>query len=78
MILRDPASPDMKLALEKVYVMAPDAVNQLIATANHGRMNHPAFLVVDSDDELVKKVAATARAVGLVVVYGINSSVEVT
>lgn len=67
----------MKRALEKVYAMAPDAVNELIATANHGRMNHPAFLVVDSDDELVKKAAATAGAVGLVDVYGINSSVEV-
>ena len=36
-----------------------------------------ALVVVDSDDELVKKAAATAGSVGLVDVYGINSSVEV-
>jgi hypothetical protein len=67
----------MKMLLEKIYAMAPDAVNQLIATANHGRMNHPAFLIGDSDDESVKNIASTPGAVRLVDVYAINSSVEV-
>lgn len=77
LVVRDPASPEMKMVLEKIYSMAPDAVNELITTANHGRMNHPAILVVNSDDELVKKVAGTPGAVGLVDVYAINSSVDV-
>lgn len=77
LIVRDPASPEMKMVLEKIYSMTPDAVNELIATANHGRMNHPAILVVSSDEELVKKVAGTPGAVGLVDVYAINSSVDV-
>jgi len=77
LVMRDPASPEMKLVLEKIYSMTPEAVNELIVTANHGRMNHPAIIVVSSDDELVKKVAGTPGAVGLVDVYGINSSVDV-
>jgi hypothetical protein len=77
LVMRDPSSPEMKMVLGKVYSMTPDAVNELIATANHGRMNHPAILVVSSDDEIVKKVAGTPGAVGLVDVYAINSSVDV-
>jgi hypothetical protein len=77
LIVRDPASPEMKMVLEKIYSSTPEAVNELIVTANHGRMNHPAILVVSSDEELVKKVAGTPGAVGLVDVYAINSSVDV-
>ena len=77
LIMRDPASVEMKMVLEKLYSMTPDAVNELIVTANHGRTNHPAIVVVSSDDELVKKVASTPGAVGLVDVYAINSSVDV-
>lgn len=77
LIMRDPASAEMKMVLEKLYSMTPEAVNELIVTANHGRANHPAIVVVNSDDELVKKVASTPGAVGLVDVYAINSSVDV-
>lgn len=77
LVVRDPASSDMKMVLEKVYAMTPQAVNDLIATANHGRAGHPAIVVVTSDDEIVHKVAATPGAVGLVDVYAINSSVDV-
>lgn len=77
LVMRDPGSPEMKMVLEKLYSMTPEAVNELIATANHGRMNHPAIIVVTSDDEIVKKVAGTPGAVGLVDVYAINSSVDV-
>lgn len=77
LVMRDPGAPEMKMVLEKLYSMTPEAVNELIATANHGRMNHPAIIVVTSDDEIVKKVAGTPGAVGLVDVYAINSSVDV-
>ena len=76
-IVRDPTSPDMKLVLEKIYSATPETVSELIANANHGHTNHPAIVVVGSDDELVHKVASTPGAVGLVDVYAINSSVEV-
>ncbi len=77
LVMRDPSSPEMKMVLEKVYGMTPQAVNDLIATANHGRAGHPAIIVVTSDDEIVHKVASTPGAVGLVDVYAINSSVDV-
>ena len=77
LLMRDPASPEMKLVVEKIYGMTPEAVNDLIVAANHGRMNHPAVIVVNSDADVVKRVASTPGAVGLVDVYSINSAVEV-
>jgi hypothetical protein len=77
LVVRDPASPEMKMVLEKIYSMTPQALNELISTANHGRVGHPAIMVVASDDDLVHRVASTPGAVGLVDVYAINSSVDV-
>jgi glucose-6-phosphate dehydrogenase assembly protein OpcA len=52
-------------------------VKGVIAAANHGRAEHPAIIVVESDDVVVKKVASTAGAVGLVDVYSITGAVIV-
>ena len=76
-VMRKPATPEMKMVLEKVYGMSETEVNTLIVTANHGRANHPAILVVASDEELVNQVASLPGAVGVVDVYSINSSVSV-
>lgn len=76
-ITRDPAAPEMKLVLEKIYAMPKDEVAALIANANHSRANHPALIVVDSDEQLVKKVASTPGAVGMVDVYAITGDVTV-
>jgi hypothetical protein len=76
-ITRDPAAPEMKLLLEKLYGMSKDDVKALIASANHGRINHPAIVVVESDDEVVKKVGSLPGAVGLVDVYSISGGVTV-
>ena len=76
-IMRAPSVPAMKVFLEKIYEMPEAQVNELIATANHGRTNHPAILVVSSDEDLVNKVASIPGAVGVVDVYAINSSVAV-
>ncbi len=75
--VRDPASPDMRIILEKIYASTASEVTEMISNANHGRANHPAIVVVGSDDELVRKVASTPGAIGLVDVYAINSSVDV-
>ena len=77
LIMRAPSSPEMKLFLEKVYELSEAQVQELIATANHGRANHPAIMIVTSDDDLVNKVASIPGAVGIVDVYAINSSVAV-
>jgi ABC-type phosphate transport system substrate-binding protein len=76
-VMRSPSSPEMRLFVEKVYGLAESDVKELVAAANHGRTNHPAILVVDSDEDLVNRVASTPGAVGVVDVYAINSSVAV-
>jgi ABC-type phosphate transport system substrate-binding protein len=76
-VMRTPASPEMKLLLEKVYELPEAQVTELVVAANHGRANHPAILVVGSDEDLVNTVASTPGAVGVVDVYAINSSVAV-
>ena len=76
-IMRNPAAPEMKFFLEKVYEIPEPQVKELIASANHGRLGHPAVMIVDSDEDLVNKVASIPGAVGVVDVYAINSSVAV-
>lgn len=76
-IMRPPSTPEMKVLLEKVYEMPAAQVSELISTANHGRANHPAIVMADSDEDLVNKVASMPGAVGVVDVYAINSSVTV-
>ena len=76
-IMRNPGTPEMKFFLEKVYELPEAQVRDLIATANHGRTGHPAVMIVDSDEDLVNKVASIPGAVGVVDVYAINSSVAV-
>lgn len=76
-VMRSPASPEMRVFLEKVYELSESEVKELVSTANHGRMGHPAIMIVDSDEELVNKVASLPGAIGVVDVYAINSSVAV-
>jgi hypothetical protein len=77
LITRDPTAPEMKLLLEKVYAMSKDEVKALIASANHGRLNHPAIIVVEADEDVVKRVGSIPGAVGLVDVYSISGGVTV-
>ncbi|PYX90147.1 MAG: hypothetical protein DMG68_02870 [Acidobacteria bacterium] len=77
LVILDPASGEMRLLLQKVYESSPDAVRELMSTANHGRTNHPAIVVVDSDESLVQKVESIPGAVGVVDVYSITSGVTV-
>jgi hypothetical protein len=76
-IMRNPSAPEMKFFVEKVYELPDAQVKDLIASANRGRTGHPAVMIVDSDEDLVNKVASIPGAVGIVDVYAINSSVAV-
>ena len=76
-VMRSPSAPQMKIFIEKVYGMKETEVTELVVSANHGRVNHPAILVVGSDEELVNKVSSIPGAIGVVDVYAINSSVAV-
>jgi ABC-type phosphate transport system substrate-binding protein len=76
-VMRAPSAPETKILLEKVFEMPSSGVQELIASANHGRMGHPAIVVASSDEDLVNKVASLPGAVGIVDVYSINSAVAV-
>jgi len=76
-IMRNPSTPEMKFFLEKVYELPEAKVKDLISNANHGRAGHPAVMIVESDEDLVNKVASIPGAIGVVDVYAINSSVAV-
>jgi hypothetical protein len=76
-IMRNPSVPEMKFFLEKVYELPESQVRDLVAAANHGRTGHPAVMIVNSDEDLVNKVASIPGAIGVVDVYAINSSVAV-
>ena len=75
-VIRQPGSPEMKVVLEKVYSVGTEDLVSTIATANRGR-THPAILVVDSNDELVKKVQSLPGSLGMVDVYSITGGVNV-
>ncbi len=76
-ITRNPSSPDMKIVMEKIYGMSKEEVAAAITAANHGRANHPAIVVVETDEDVVNKVQSIPGAVGLVDVYSINGGVMV-
>ena len=76
-VMREPGSADMKIVLEKIYGMPADAVSSLVGNVNHGHVNRPAIVVVNSDDAVIKKVESTPGAVGVVDVYSITSAVAV-
>ena len=75
LVIRDPASPDMKTVLQKVFGMTPDEVKTLVTTLNGARRD--SVLIVPSDDVAVKTVQTTPGAVGFVDVYSINSGISV-
>ncbi|MBZ5650711.1 MAG: hypothetical protein LAO18_09530 [Acidobacteriia bacterium] len=73
----NPAATEMKLVREKVYGMSSDEISALITGANHGRANHPAIVVVNSDKAVVEAVESTPGAVGLVDLYSITGGITV-
>lgn len=76
-VIRQPGSPEMKVVREKIYGLETEQLASTISEANHGRVNHPAIIIADTDDAVVKKVESTPGAIGLVDVYSITSGVSV-
>lgn len=74
LVMKDPEAPEMRLAVQKLFGVEPVAVKAAITKRNAVRKT---VLIVESDDEVLRTVAATPGAVGLVDVYAINKSVKV-
>ncbi len=77
LVLRVPASPEMKPIVQKLYAMPTNEVNSLIFEANRARPDSPAFILVNSDEAVLKRVESTPGAVGLVDVYSITGGIRV-
>ena len=75
LVIKDPASADMKTVVQKVFSMTPDEVKTLAATLNSARKD--SVLIVPTDDVLVRTVQTTPGALGFVDVYSINSGISV-
>ena len=73
LILKNPDAPEMHGVLQKLFGTGVDA-KAAIAKLNETRQ---AVRIVDSDEDLLRAVDATAGAIGIVDVYAINSSVKV-
>ena len=74
LVLRDPASPEMHVAVQKLFGVSPADAKTAIAKINEVR---PLIKVVGSDEDVFRTVTTTPGAVGLVDVYTINSAVKV-
>jgi hypothetical protein len=71
LVLRDPSTPEMRTAIEKLYHMKLEDLKALLAA------HHQTVLTVGSEEELLKSVESIPGAVGLVDVYSISSRVNV-
>lgn len=74
LVMKDPEAPEMRVAVQQLFGAAPGEAKAIIAKLNQAR---PVVRIVDSDEEILRIVAATPGAVGLVGVYSINSTVKV-
>jgi hypothetical protein len=74
LVLRDPGSPEMHVAVQKLFGVSPADAKTAIAKINEVR---PLIKIVASDEDVFRTVTTTPGAVGLVDVYTINSAVKV-
>jgi len=70
-VLRDPSSPEIQDALQRLYKMSSMELNAFLQS------HKGTFLVVDTDEALLKVVESNPGAVGLVDVYSITSRINV-
>src|SRR5215470_1680919 len=73
-VMKDPVSPEMRVAVQKLFGGAAGEVKAAIAKANESRV---VVKIVGNDEDLLRTVGATPGAVGILDVYAINSSVKV-
>ncbi len=71
LVLRDPSTPEMRMAIEKLYHMQPEAFRALLSAHSN------AISLAKTEEELLRLVATIPGAVGLVDVYSITSRVNV-
>ena len=73
-VLTNPLSLEMRIAAAKLLSLTPEEFKKLIDEENKNRVT---FVVVSSDDEVLKTLQENTSAIGLVNVYSIHSNVDV-
>jgi ABC-type phosphate transport system substrate-binding protein len=71
LVLRDPGSDDMQVALARLYSMSADELKTLLAA------HKKSVVFATSDNDLVHIVASTHGAIGLINVYSISDIVNI-
>jgi len=74
LVIKNPESPEMRVAVQKLFGYNSGDPKTAIAKLNESRV---AVKIVSSDEELLRAVESTPGAVGILDVYSINSSVKV-
>jgi hypothetical protein len=74
LIMKDPESPEMRIAVQRLFGVPAGEVKSAIAKLNETRT---VVRVVETDEDLLRTVEATPGAVGILDVYAINSAVKV-
>src|ERR1700751_5440938 len=69
LVIRDPESQELRVAVQKLFQMPPNEVKSAIAKLNETRA---VVRIVDSDEELLRTVEATPGAVGVLEVFGVK------
>ena len=73
-VVRNPESPEMRVAVQKLFGDSSGDPKAAIAKLNE---SHVTVKIVASDEDLLHVVETTPGAVGILDVYSINSSVKV-
>jgi ABC-type phosphate transport system substrate-binding protein len=71
LVLRDPSTPEMQTAMQKLYHMELNELKRLLAARRDN------VVIVKTEQDLLKSVESIPGAVGLVDVYSITSHVRV-
>lgn len=74
LVMKDPESPEMHVAVQKLFGVSASEAKSVIAKLNETRA---VVRVVESDEDLLRTVEAMPGAVGILDVYAINSAVKV-
>ena len=74
LVIKNPESPEMRVAVQKLFGDASGDFKAAIAKLSESRV---AVKIAGSDEELLRTVESTPGAVGILDVYSINSSVKV-
>ena len=70
-VIKDPSSADMQLVLHKLFNMTPDQAHAFI------QAHRDVIMVADSDDAVVRFVATSRGAIGVIDLYSLTKDVNV-